>query len=208
MLASISPLGERARVLAVGGDGDRLPHRLGPRRRRPRAARRRGRVAAAGVVAGLPRRARSAPPSCCSPGCCWTGGWAGSGCRPGTARSTSGGWRATAAGSTGSGSALQLGVGVVTDRDQRDRLRHRRCSAPCPAASPVGLVLGALFGLARALPVLGLARTHDRAGLHRLFRRLERWAPRAERLAQAGLATGAAALVAVAAVAATRVGGS
>ena len=69
-------------------------------------------------------------------------------------------------------------------------------------------MLGALFGLVRALPVVGLARTHDRAGLHRLFRRLEHWAPRAERLAQASLATGAAALVAVAAVAATPVGGS
>ena len=61
-------------------------------------------------------------------------------------------------------------------------------------------MLGALFGLARALPVVGLARTHDRAGLHPAsFRRLEHWAPRAERLAQASLATGAAALVAVAA---------
>ena len=107
----------------------------------------------------------------------------------------------------GFGFGLQLGAGVVTVVTSATVYATVVLCA-LSGSLPVGLVLGALFGLARALPVLGLARTHDRAGLHRLFRRLERWAPRAERLAQASLATGAAALVGVAAAASTRVGGS
>ena len=206
MLASINPLGERARSSrwAVTVTAYLTGSVLG------------GAVlgllaAAAGSLLPASWRASppgpEAPPSCCSPGCCWTGGWAGSGCRPGTARSTSGGWRATGAGSTGSGSGCSSALGVVTVVTSATVYATAVLCA-LSGALPSGLVLGALFGLARALPVLGLARTHDRAGLHRLFRRLERWAPRAERLAQASLATGAATLVAVAAVAATPVGGS
>lgn len=59
----------------------------------------------------------------------------------------------------------------------------------------VGLLLGALFGALRAAPVLGMARARDRTSVHRAFRRLERWGPRVDRLAQACLAAGAAALV-------------
>jgi hypothetical protein len=107
----------------------------------------------------------------------------------------------------GLGFGLQLGVGVVTVVTSATVYATVVLCA-LSGSLPVGLALGALFGLARALPVLGVTRTHDRAELHRLFRRLERWAPRADRLAQASLAIGAAALVAVAAVAATPVGGS
>jgi len=107
----------------------------------------------------------------------------------------------------GLGFGLQLGAGVVTVVTSAT-VYATAALCVLSGSLAVGLVLGALFGLARALPVVGLARTRDRAGLHRHFRRLEHWAPRAERLAQASLASGAAVLVAVAAVAATPVGGS
>ena len=102
--------------------------------------------------------------------------------------------RATAAGSTGSASALQLGLGVVTIVTSATVYATVLLCA-LSGSPPVGLALGILFGLVRALPVLGLARIHDRAALHRRFHRLEHWAPRADRLARATLATAAAALV-------------
>ena len=207
MLASINPLGERARSSrwAVTVTAYLTGSVLGGAVLGLLAAA--AGVAAAGVVARLRRRASGAPPSCCSSGCCWTVGWPGSGCRRGTARSTSGGWPATGAGSTGSGSACSSALGVVTVVTSATVYATAVLCA-LSGSLPVGLALGALFGLARALPVVGLARTHDRAGLHRLFRRLEHWGPRADRLAQASLATGVGVLVAVAAVAATTVGGS
>jgi hypothetical protein len=64
----------------------------------------------------------------------------------------------------------------------------------------VGAGIGVVFGTVRALPVVTLAGVHDRAALHRAFRRLERWAPRVDRLAHGSLAGAAVALVTVAVV--------
>jgi sulfite exporter TauE/SafE len=99
----------------------------------------------------------------------------------------------------GVGFGVQLGLGVVTIVPSATV--YATVVLCALSGSPaVGLAVGVLFGLARALPVLGLARTQDRAALHHSFRRLARWAPRADRLAQGALATGAAALVAAAVV--------
>jgi hypothetical protein len=97
----------------------------------------------------------------------------------------------------GAGFGVQLGLGVVTIVTSATVYATVLLCA-LSGSPPVGLALGSLFGLVRALPVLGLAGSQDRAALHRLFHRLERWAPRADRLARATLATGAAALVAAA----------
>ncbi len=97
----------------------------------------------------------------------------------------------------GAGFGVQLGLGVVTIVTSATVYATVLLCA-LSGSPPVGLALGVLFGLVRALPVLGLAGTHDRTALHRVFHRLERWAPSAERLARAALVTGAAALVAAA----------
>jgi hypothetical protein len=94
----------------------------------------------------------------------------------------------------GAGFGVQLGLGVVTIVTSTTVYATVLLCA-LSGSPPVGMALGTLFGLLRALPVLGLAGIHDRAALHRLFHRLDRWAPRADRLARATLATGAAALV-------------
>jgi hypothetical protein len=94
----------------------------------------------------------------------------------------------------GAGFGVQLGLGVVTIVTSATVYATVLLCA-LSGSPPVGLALGILFGLVRALPVLGLARIHDRAALHRLFHRLEHWAPRADRLARATLATAATALV-------------
>jgi hypothetical protein len=97
----------------------------------------------------------------------------------------------------GGGFGVQLGLGVVTIVSSATVYATVLLCA-LSGSGPVGLAVGLVFGLVRALPVLGVAGIHDRAALHRLFHRLERWAPRADRLARATLATGAAALVATA----------
>ena len=94
----------------------------------------------------------------------------------------------------GAGFGVQLGLGVVTIVTSTTVYATVLLCA-LSGSPPVGMAMGTLFGLLRALPVLGLAGIHDRAALHRLFHRLDRWAPRADRLARATLATGAAALV-------------
>jgi hypothetical protein len=97
----------------------------------------------------------------------------------------------------GAGFGLQLGLGVVTTVASATVYATVLLCA-LSGSPPLGLALGTLFGLVRALPVLGLAGAHDRAALHRVFHHVERWAPRVDRLARATLATGAAALVAAA----------
>jgi hypothetical protein len=97
----------------------------------------------------------------------------------------------------GAGFGLQLGLGVVTIVASATVYATVLLCA-LSGSPPAGLALGTVFGLVRALPVLGLAGAHDRAALHRVFHHVERWAPRADRLARATLATGAAALVAAA----------
>jgi hypothetical protein len=60
----------------------------------------------------------------------------------------------------------------------------------------VGLVVGGLFGLVRALPSLLMARVRDRDALHRVFERVERWAKPARVVATVTLGGAAAVLVA------------
>ena len=71
-------------------------------------------------------------------------------------------------------------------------------SVQTPAAPWAGLALGALFGLARALPLLAAGTATGPAGLAALHRRLERLAPTAHRLTIALLALAALALGAAA----------
>jgi hypothetical protein len=71
-------------------------------------------------------------------------------------------------------------------------------SVQTPAAPWAGLALGALFGLARALPLLAAGTATGPAGLAALHRRLGRLAPTAHRLTIALLALAALALGAAA----------
>lgn len=100
---------------------------------------------------------------------------------------------------TGVGYGVQLGLGVVTIVTSATVyavvLLAGLSGHPLPGAA-----VGLTFGVARALPVVGLVRSRDRAALHRVFLRLERGARPADRAAQASLAAGAVALAAVAAV--------
>src|SRR5690242_5756206 len=59
-----------------------------------------------------------------------------------------------------------------------------------------GLLVGGVFGLVRAMPSLLLARVHDRAALHRVFERVERWANPARIVATVALGGAAAVLLA------------
>jgi hypothetical protein len=101
----------------------------------------------------------------------------------------------------GVGFGAQLGFGVVTIVTSAT-VYAVALLAGLSGSLIAGAGIGVVFGTVRALPVVALARVHDRAALHRAFRRLERWAPRADRLAHGSLAGAAVALVAVAVVAA------
>ena len=98
----------------------------------------------------------------------------------------------------GVGFGAQLGFGVVTIVTSAT-VYATALLAAWSGDLRAGLVIGVVFGLVRALPVPLLARVQDRAGLYRVFRRLERWARPADRLAQGSLALAATALLAVAA---------
>jgi len=101
----------------------------------------------------------------------------------------------------GVGYGAQLGVGVIT-------IITSAATWVALAAALLtgtwwgGLVVGAVFGLTRALPLLFAMPAKDPAALRELHSRIERWAPRARRLAVGGqgLAAGAAVLLAVAAI--------
>ena len=62
----------------------------------------------------------------------------------------------------------------------------------------VGLAIGVTFGVVRALPSLLMAGVTDRAGLHTVFGRVERWAISARIVARVALGVAATALLAVA----------
>lgn len=99
----------------------------------------------------------------------------------------------------GAGFGAQLGVGVVTIVTSATVYAAALLWA-LSGEVPVGAALGAVFGGVRALPVLCTARVRDRAALHRTFRWLQRWAPAADRLAQASLAGSAAVLLVAACI--------
>ena len=91
------------------------------------------------------------------------------------------------------GFGAQLGFGVVTI--VTSSTTYAAVLLAVLGGSPAaGLLIGAVFGLVRALPSLLLARVHDREQLHRVFIRVENWANPADVLAKVALAAGAAAL--------------
>lgn len=90
----------------------------------------------------------------------------------------------------GLGFGTQLGFGVVTIVPSATTYAVA-LAALMTGTAAAGALIGALFGLVRALPVLLLARVDAPDQLHGVFRRLQRWAHPTEVLAQAtlGLAT-------------------
>ena len=100
---------------------------------------------------------------------------------------------------TGVGYGAQLGVGLVTIVTSATTYAALLL-ALWTGTVWAGALVGGLFGLARALPLLVTAGVDSPEDLHRLFDRVERWAPRADVLAKAALG---AAAVAVACLAAT-----
>lgn len=62
----------------------------------------------------------------------------------------------------------------------------------------VGLAMGGVFGLVRAVPSVLMARVRDRQALHRVFVSLESWGRPADVLARVALAVGAGVLAATA----------
>jgi hypothetical protein len=85
----------------------------------------------------------------------------------------------------GAGYGLQLGLGVVTIVTSATTYLAYLAALLCHSALG-GLAIGAVFGLARSLPVLLAARVRHPAALRSLLGRNERWAPLARRIAVAG----------------------
>jgi hypothetical protein len=80
----------------------------------------------------------------------------------------------------GSSFGFQLGLGVVTIVTT-STVYLTFALAGLTAAWQTGLLVGGVFGLVRALPMLLVARVHDPHHLRRLFMRINRWAPIAQR---------------------------
>jgi hypothetical protein len=92
---------------------------------------------------------------------------------------------------------FQLGLGVVTIVTT-STVYLTFALAGLTGAWQTGLLVGAVFGLVRALPMVLVARVYDPHQLRRLFGRINAWAPMAQRgsLALLGLA-GSVAVVAI-----------
>jgi hypothetical protein len=177
MLASISPLGERARqqryavtvvayVVASTVAGSLLGGALGAL-----GAPWAGTVAATVVVgvlaiAGLLFDARAF------------------GLRvPGPRRQVNEDWLATYRGWVyGIGYGAQLGLGVTTIVTASITWVAFACAAGAGSLA-AGMLVGATFGAVRALPVLATARVHDPSALRATLARLERVRPRVTRVA-------------------------
>ena len=97
----------------------------------------------------------------------------------------------------GTGFGAQLGVGVVTIVTSSTTYAVLLLAA-LSGSVPVGALLGGVFGLVRALPLVMMARVDTRERLWAVLRRVEHAAPNADRVARLALAVGAAALTAVA----------
>lgn len=98
----------------------------------------------------------------------------------------------------GVGFGAQLGFGLVTIITSTTTYAAVLLAALTDHLG-AGLTIGATFGVVRALPSLLMARVLDRADLHRVFLRVERWANPAEVMAKVALAGAAAILLAAAA---------
>ena len=97
----------------------------------------------------------------------------------------------------GVGFGAQLGFGLVTIITSTTTYAAALLAA-LTGHLGAGLAIGGTFGVARALPSLLMARVVDRADLHRVFIRVERWANPARRLAKVALGGAAAILLAAA----------
>jgi hypothetical protein len=93
----------------------------------------------------------------------------------------------------GTGFGAQLGVGVVTIVTSSTTYAVLLLCALSGSVT-VGAVVGGLFGLVRALPLVLMARVDTRERLWAVLRRVEHAAPIAEGVARLALAVGAAAL--------------
>jgi len=97
----------------------------------------------------------------------------------------------------GAGFGAQLGFGLVTIITSATTYAAVLLAA-WSGHLGAGLAIGGTFGLARALPSLGMRRVTDRRALHRVFERVERWASPAEVVARVALAAAATTLFATA----------
>lgn len=97
----------------------------------------------------------------------------------------------------GIGFGAQLGFGLVTIITSSTT--YAAVLLAVLGGSPgAGLLIGAVFGVVRAVPALLMARVRNRTHLHRVFDRVERWANPADLVARVALAGGATALAAAA----------
>ena len=97
----------------------------------------------------------------------------------------------------GTGFGAQLGVGVVTIVTSSTTYAVLLLAA-LSGSVPVGALVGGVFGLVRALPLVMMVRVDTRERLWAVLRRVEYASPTAERVARLALAVGAAALTAAA----------
>ena len=80
----------------------------------------------------------------------------------------------------GIGFGAQLGLGFATIVESSLTWVAFACALGSGSAA-AGALIGATFGIARALPVLAMARTHDPAALRTKMARLDRARPRVTR---------------------------
>ena len=97
----------------------------------------------------------------------------------------------------GTGFGAQLGVGVVTIVTSSTTYAVLLLAA-LSGSVPVGALVGGVFGLVRALPLVMMVRVDTRERLWAVLRRVELASPTADRVARLALAAGAAALTAAA----------
>jgi MFS family permease len=102
---------------------------------------------------------------------------------PGPRRQVNEDWLATYRGWVyGIGYGAQLGLGVTTIVTASITWVAFACAAATGSLG-AGMLVGATFGLARALPVLATARSHEPSALRNTLARLERLRPPAARVA-------------------------
>jgi MFS family permease len=102
---------------------------------------------------------------------------------PGPRRQVNEDWLATYRGWVyGIGYGAQLGLGVTTIITASITWVAFACAAATGSLA-AGMLVGGTFGLARALPVLATARAHDPSTLRATLARLERLRPPAARVA-------------------------
>jgi hypothetical protein len=97
----------------------------------------------------------------------------------------------------GLGFGAQLGFGVVTIVTSTTTYAVVLLAALSGNVG-VGLVIGGVFGLVRALPAVLMRGVDDRTALHRVFARLEAWARAADVAARVALGAAATVLAATA----------